>query len=55
MNLTVILIGITVLVSILKYLWSKKRFFQLANELSGPPAYPIVGNALKFACKSDSE
>lgn len=35
--------------------WRQKRlkFLKLASMLSGPPALPLIGNALRFACHPD--
>lgn len=35
--------------------WCKKewRFYKSASLMVGPPALPIIGNALHFACKGD--
>ncbi|XP_016838143.1 cytochrome P450 4g15 [Nasonia vitripennis] len=39
--------------SIVRYIVNKKRIIELAIKLPGPRAYPIIGNALKFACEPD--
>lgn len=44
---------VTSLVLILHYHWKRRNLYKLANSLSGPPALPILGNALIFHCKEE--
>lgn len=49
---TLCCIGIIILV---KYYWSRRRFYTLASQLPGPKAWPIIGNGLSFFCKPEGE
>lgn len=51
-----IMLFIVILVArVVNFFVNKRRFIELAMKLPGPRAYPIVGNALKFACKPERE
>ncbi|KAK5650901.1 hypothetical protein RI129_001930 [Pyrocoelia pectoralis] len=47
------ILGCVLLILIIKYHWSRRRIYQVANLLQGPPTVPIFGNALLFRCKEE--
>lgn len=42
-----------VLISLLRYVFSRIAFYVLSFKLPGPTALPLIGNALEFLCKNE--
>ncbi|KAK7588225.1 hypothetical protein V9T40_005470 [Parthenolecanium corni] len=50
-NFIIVLVA-TALCFILKYQWQNRRLVKMMNAFDGPPALPVVGNALTFVCST---
>lgn len=53
-NFIIVLVA-TALCFILKYQWQNRRLVKMMNAFDGPPALPVVGNALTFVCSTKGE
>mgnify|MGYP005986195077 FL=1 len=38
-----------------RYHWSRRKLYLFAGKVSGPLAFPFVGNGLKFLCRKEGE
>lgn len=54
MYILIILVCVFLAVFI-KYHWSRRHLYLIAAQLPGPPALPILGNALAFYCKPEGK
>jgi hypothetical protein len=56
LSLSLLVVIVILIIYLLgKFFWSRRKIYSCAAQMSGPAAFPLIGNSLRYFCRKEGK